>query len=126
MKEFRVALPNRPGQLAKLAGLLGQRNINIRSIAAISSANKSVVSLIPSNDAKTRYALRMGGFKYEEVDILTLDLTDRPGTLGRVAQKLGDANVNIESVYMLSKSGNKVKLALAVDSLAKAKRALKA
>lgn len=125
MKEFRVTLPNSPGQLARLAGLLGQRNINIRSIAAISAANKSVVSLIPSNDAKTRYALRLGGFKYEEVEILTLDLADRPGALGRVAQKLGDAKVNIDSVYLLTKAGNKVKLALAVDSLTRAKRALK-
>lgn len=38
-KEFRITLPNEPGQLARLGEVLGSRGINIMTVAAIGAAN---------------------------------------------------------------------------------------
>lgn len=39
------------------------------------------------------------GWEAAEEDVLEIALTDRPGSLGRIAQKLGNAGVNIRYAY---------------------------
>lgn len=50
-----------------------------------------------------------------------MDVEDRPGTMGEVARRVGEAGVNIELVYT---SFGAVGLVLGVDDLDKARAAL--
>ncbi|MEF8799362.1 MAG: ACT domain-containing protein [Candidatus Bipolaricaulota bacterium] len=121
MKEFKVSLSNRPGELANLAELLGDRRINIVSVAGVSEGKKSsTVTLVTEDEANTREALRAERFQFEEEELLIVDLEDKPGELATVARKLGDAQVNIESLYLLDKKEEGVKVGLEVDNRDKA------
>lgn len=124
MKEFRVTLPNRPGQLAGIAELLGERGINIKSVAGVADSPHPAVALVVEDVGQTRTALREGRFQFEEKEILTATLPDRPGELGQLARKLGNSGVNIESIYVLETEGENVQLALSVDNPKKAKEIL--
>ena len=55
-----------------------------------------------------------------EQEVIVLDMEDRPGALGEVARKLGDAKVNLTTVYLATNT----RLVLAADNLAEAKAAL--
>jgi len=124
MKEFRISLPHRPGELARIADMLARREINLKSVAGIAAANKAVVTMVAYDVNAMRTALQEGNIRFEEVEVLTVDLEDKAGELADIAAKIGNAGVNIESIYMLGREGSKVQLAIAVDNIQKAKKAL--
>ena len=55
-----------------------------------------------------------------ERDVLVVVIEDRPGTMGEVARRIGEAGVNIELVYA---TFGAVRLVLGVDDLDKARAA---
>jgi len=122
-KEFRISLPNQPGQLARVAEELGGEGVNILAVAAIGAASPLIVLVVDLED-KTREALKKLDLSFQEVELLTADVPHRPGELGIFAKKMGDAGVNIESIYLLEESEGKVKVALTVSDLNKAKQRL--
>ncbi len=123
--ELSVVLPNRPGSLASLAEALGKGGVNIESIAAVPVGNTGDVRLIVSDAAKARAALAGGGIECRASrDVLSIDLADQPGELGRVARKLADAGVNIDAVYVLGQKGDPKQIALWVPDVAKARSAI--
>jgi hypothetical protein len=54
-------------------------------------------------------------------EVLVIDVEDRPGTLGELARRLGEAGVNIELAYT---TFGGVKLVVATDDLESARAAL--
>ncbi len=123
MKEFRVYLPNEPGQLAQVGEALSRRGVNILTVAAIGAANPTV-ALVVDQEGIAREVLEGLGLSFEEVELLTLTVPNRPGELSTFAKKLGDAKINIESIYLLEASGEEAKVALTVSDSAKAKQVL--
>lgn len=122
-KEFRISLPNEPGQIARVCEALGRRGVNILSVAAIGAANP-VVALVADQEDKIGEALEELGLSFQELELLTVDVPHRPGELGSFARKMGDANINIDSIYLLWESSGEVKVALTVSDLTKAKQEL--
>ena len=118
-KEFRVSLPNEPGQLARLGETLGQHGVNILTVAAIGAANP-VIALVTDNENQTREALQEMGLIFQELEILTVKMPNRPGELGILSKKLADANINIESIYLLGEG----EVVFTVSNIAKAKQIL--
>lgn len=124
-KQFSVTLDDKPGELAKLAGALADKDINIRTGAAAVFGTKGVVNLITSDDAKTRDVLRAQKFVFSEADVLIAKLEDKPGTLAQLAKNLAAAKVSIKSFALLSNAGPKAEIALTVDDAEKAKGVIK-
>lgn len=122
-KEFRISLPNEPGQLARVSEALGGRGVNILSVAGIGTENP-VIALVADQEDTTRETLEELGLSFEEVELLTVDLPHHPGELGTLAKKMGDADVNIESIYLLIEPSGEFKVALTVSDLTKAKQEL--
>ncbi|MGQ0797945.1 MAG: ACT domain-containing protein [Methanobacteriota archaeon] len=124
-KIFSVTLDDKPGELAKLTGALGEKGINLRATSATTLGGKGIVNVITSDEAKTRDVLRTQKFSFSEDEALVARVDDRPGALAQVAKTLGAAKVNIKAVTLLSTSGTKAELALAVDNVEKAKTIVK-
>jgi hypothetical protein len=123
MKEFRVFLPNEPGQLARVGEALSHRGVNILTVAAIGALNPAVALVVDQEDI-ARVVLEELGLGFEEVELLTLNVPNRPGELSTFAKKLGDAEINIESIYLLEASGEEAKVALTVSDAARAREVL--
>lgn len=121
MKEFRISLLKQPGQLARVSGALGHRGVNILSLAATGTG---VLALVTDDEKQTRIVLQGLGLSFQEAELLIIKLPDRPGELGNFAKELGDANINIESVYLLSRARDEAELSFTVSDVAKAKQVL--
>jgi len=121
MIQIDVELPDRPGELAKLAALLGDSEININAISAESGLGRTYMSLIVDQPAKARGILLKAGYGCFEKTVLVVRLPDRPKALATLARKLGDAGVDITSIIQLESIGGHAQLALGVDDLAKAR-----
>jgi len=121
--EFTVKLPDRPGQLAKLASAFGDAKVQLRGIAA----QKGTVGLLVADKdaAKARRALKKAGFRAREGKTIEMRLQDKPGSLGRTAGRFGKGKVNISSMYVLAPGRGNVGVAFGVKNASKAKRALR-
>lgn len=120
MKEFKIFVKHKPGELARVAETLAGRAVNIKAIASESSGEEALLRVVTNDVNTTTKALNESGTKYKQNDILTVSLIDRPGELAKVAKKLGKAKINIESIYILGQKEGKTELALVVDDMKKA------
>jgi hypothetical protein len=124
MKEFKIFVEHKPGELAKVTEVLASRAVNIRAIASEANGDKASLRVVTNDVNTTIAALNESGTHYEQNDILTLTLLDRPGELSKVAKKLGKAKINIESIYILGQKNGKTDVALVVDDMKKAQERL--
>ncbi len=124
MKEFRVTVSNRPGELARVATSLARHGVSIKAVAASAHANQVVVHVVGHDVESTREGLQAGGIPFEETEVIVLLLEDKAGELARVASLLADQNINLNAVYLAGRADDLVELVLAVDDVKKAKRIL--
>jgi hypothetical protein len=121
---YTVRLKNEPGALGQLASRLAEHGIDIRTLAAGAVGNYGCAVLSTSDDAAAREVLRRGRYRYTEGEILKIGVEDRPGALAQLATRLGGAGVNITGVVLLGRHQGKAELAITVDSIEAAQKAL--
>ena len=125
MKEFRVFVADRPGELARVTEALSAAAVNIRAIANESKHHASFLRVVTQDGATTEKALTNAGLKYELNEILNLELLDRPGELAKVSRRLARGGIDVHSIYILGSKNGRTEIALVVDNMEKAKAALK-
>ncbi|MCR4404728.1 MAG: hypothetical protein NUW06_05590 [Candidatus Acetothermia bacterium] len=124
MREFRVSLPQRPGELARLTAELANKGVNLKAVAGIAEANKATIALVGHDVNALRQALQDARIRFEELELLTVELEDQPSALADLAAKLGDGGINLTSIYIVGREGTKVQVGFTTDQPAKAKKAL--
>lgn len=82
---------------------------------------KGVLKLIASDDEATRSKLKELDLSFDEREILTVTMPDRPGQLGDFATMLWEANINIETIFVIDTAGGFTELAVGVDKIEEAK-----
>lgn len=125
MKEFDVYVQNRPGELAKVCELLGKQGVNIRAIASERGGEKALIRVVTDDEVTTKSALSRHGIAFGQRDVISVRMLDRPGELGKMAQKLARGMVNVDAVYILGKDGGTTEIAFTVDNPKKANVLLK-
>ena len=98
--EFTVLLEDRPGALADWTEALAARGINIVGIHATPCPAEGIVQFVPNNVDATIEALRIANKDYTTREVLQVSLEDRPGALAQLARALGNAGININSLYI--------------------------
>lgn len=121
MIQLDVDVPDRPGELAKLAAILGDSRINIDAISAESAGGRSYMSLIVNEPMQAREALMKRGYSCATRTVLVVRIEDQPGALAGLARRLGDAGVDVLSLIHLGTVGGQAQIALGVDNLEKAR-----
>jgi len=121
---FTVRLKNEPGALAGLAAKLGEHGIDIRNVAAGAVGTYGCAVLSTSNDVAAREVMRKARYSFEEGEMLSVALEDRPGGLAQLTGRLAEAGVNITGVITLGRHQGKAELGITVDAVDVARRIL--
>jgi hypothetical protein len=114
---------NKTGELARVTGLLAEANVNIRWVAIASSESFGVVKLLVDNCDLAYRQLKHNGVPVSLVEILAIEVQDRPGGLHRVANCLADEKINVENASGFI-SNNRAVLLIETSHPARARRAL--
>ncbi len=121
-KEFDIALEDKVGALADVCDMLAQNGVNIKAISADGGRG---VRLVTSDDKTTRDLLQKAKLIFNESDVVSLQLLDRPGELAKVSRLLAREKVNIQSAYMLGGNGETKDMILKVSNVSDALKALR-
>ncbi len=124
MKEFRIFVNNKPGELARVTEALAASAVNIKAIASEGATEKPFLRVVTTDAATAERALKTAGFAFELSETLDVDLMDRPGELAKIARRLARQGVNVESIYILGSRNGKTQIALTVSDMARAKSAV--
>jgi hypothetical protein len=113
MKEITIIAGNDVGSLAAVAETLGSVGVNIEAISAYGLDGKAIFRLITSDVSTTLKALsRLPGVSVKESDTLVYRMINRPGELGKIARKLANRNINLESLYIVSRKQDFTEVAI--------------
>src|SRR2546426_5412378 len=115
MIQIDMEVPDRPGELAKLAAILGDAGINIDAIGAESTGGRSYVSLIVNQPLQARGAVMKSGDACSMRTVLVVRPYDKTGALAAPPRKLGDGGVDGVSAIPLRTVGGHAQGALGVD-----------
>jgi len=124
-KELKFRVPDRPGMLGEIAGALGEKKVNLRAINAWVEGTEGVVRIVVDKHSAAKKLLAQRGWMPEEIDVVEIELADKPGTLGAAAAKLGKAGVNITHVFVGTGGARKATVFLGVSDVAAAVKALR-
>lgn len=106
--QLGVYLDDRPGTLARACEALAKAGVNIEALAseggafAHSDNKQQLMRMVVSDAAKAMSILNDMGAVAVESEVLVIEGSCQPGTLARIADRLGRAEINIESVYLSS------------------------
>ena len=118
--DITVLIDDLPGALAQVGEVLGKAGINIDGYCSFTSGIKTQLHVLVQDAEAARSALDAAGLQVlQEREVLTVDMEDRPGELGKVARRIAEAGVNIDMVYM----GTESRLVVAAYDLDKARQA---
>jgi hypothetical protein len=108
---------DRPGALAALVQALSRSGVNIDGITEVDG----VVHVLARDPSAARAAMRSGGYVIEdELEVLIMPMSDRPGELSMVMQRLAEAGVNLRFLYLAT--GTRV--VIGADDITRARSAL--
>jgi hypothetical protein len=101
-KEIVVTLEDRPGTLAHFGEVMGRSGVNIEAILVATRGGGSsggTVQFLASDTDAAILALRADGVPCAARDVVVVDVSNEPGSLGDVSLVMADAGINIDSVY---------------------------
>jgi hypothetical protein len=125
--ELTIKVPNRAGQLAAISTALGDAQVNIAALAGSTVGTKGVIHVVVADkDAgRARRALKKAKLRVaSDRKLLEVRLADKPGTLARVATRLGKGRVSVDSAYMIGVGKGSRTIGFGVKDSRKANKAL--
>jgi len=96
-----VILPDEPGQLAHVAGVLAEAEINIEAIDGRQAGELGILTLSTSDDDAALHALLKSDLRAVTSDAIVFHLPDRPGALAGVAQLFGQHDLNVRTIHIM-------------------------
>jgi hypothetical protein len=120
-KDLTIIVPNRPGQVAKVADAIAKAGINIDGFCGVATNGEGVLHVLTQDSAATRRAVEGAGLKCrDEREVVVLDAEDRPGVLANVFRQIADQEISLEFGYLATNN----RLVLGAKDAAKVREAL--
>jgi len=123
--QLAVFLANRPGALARVCEALGNAGVNIHALATSDTVDHTVVRMVVSDPTRALMLLGEAGVLALETEVIAIETASQPGVLGKIAERLAEAEVNIEYAYLAGSLGaEKGLIILRPSDVEKAQRVL--
>ena len=92
-----VFVENKPGQTARITKLLAEARVNIRWVTIANSGSFGVMKFLVDQRNEAVGALKEEGLMVSLLEVLAVEVPDRPGSLQVVADTLGANNINLDN-----------------------------
>lgn len=104
-KELCLTVDNRVGVLNMISALLADRGINVEALIGHETADekRSTIRLVADDSRRAADVFREKKIgTVEELDIVTVDMENKPGALASMTKLLTQKDINIRHLYATS------------------------
>jgi hypothetical protein len=113
VRQISVFLENQPGRLGALCDILAEMGINIEAIMVPSGTEYGIVHLIVDRPQEALQALEQHAYRTYTSRVLDMRVTNEPGALARVADRLAELGIDVKYAYSaVTDGGGRVILAV--------------
>ena len=124
IKQFTIAVENRPGTVAEIARILGNAKVNVLSLRGTAEGTSGTIELVAEDARRAKKALDEAKISYQESSAEEYVLPNKSGALAQCLEKLAAKGVNLRSIHATaSKGGRKAVVVCTVEAEAKAVQA---
>jgi hypothetical protein len=124
MRDCSIQLTNHAGDLARVAQALARRGVNIKALAGMSIGGVAMARILPDDIVGARSAFEAASIRFTESEVHLVLLENTAGVLATVTNRLGEAGINLEAIYITGTADDLVELAIVCDNPKKAKKIL--
>ncbi len=117
IKQISLFAENKPGRLAKIASNFRKAGINIRAFTIAEAGDFGIIRMVVDRPDKAHEVLHDAGFTVSETNVLGIEMEDVPGGLGKIADVLGEKNINIDYAYAFVTKTEQALLILRVNDI---------
>ena len=105
---YYTTAPDKPGEAARILGVLRDAGVNLLACSAFPSARRSQLDFVPADPAGFVAAARAAKIKLSpKKTVFLIEGDDRVGVMAEIAAKLGDAQINITAVDAVTAGGGR-------------------
>jgi hypothetical protein len=117
IKQISLFAENKPGRLAKIASNFRKAGINIRAFTIAEAGDFGIIRMVVDRPDNAHEVLHDAGFTVSETNVLGIEMEDVPGRLGKIADVLGEKNINIDYAYAFVTKTEQALLILRVNDI---------
>ena len=123
-KQLSIFLENKTGRLNDVAKILSESSINMKAFSIADNTDFGILRVLVSDTDKAYQILKQNGFAVKFTDVITLHISNTPGSLYSILDLLATANIYIEYMYAFSE-GEQASVVIRPDNLEQAVKVLK-
>ncbi len=123
-RQFVVQLDNHPGELTRLIKAFEAFRIEIAHVACVGSGPLECLFVTTTDDDAARRVIKGLGHPFIEGEPLMVEVPDRPGAFGDIADRLAQAGVTVTGVVKAGERPGFAEWAFCVDDVTTARQAL--
>jgi len=125
VKIVAVFAENKLGQMARITGVLADAGVNVRWVTIATTESFGVIKFLVDQSEIAYHKLKEQGFAVSLLDVLAIEVSDRPGGLYRVATVFYENKINVEnSSGFVLEPGKRAVLLIEVKDIETAKEVL--
>lgn len=106
VKQLSVFIENKAGAVKDIANLLGNNNINMRSLQIADSKDFGILRLIVDDSSKALELVKNAGYTAKLTDVISVVVPDKPNGLNDLLKLLADSNIEIDYLYVFIGKNN--------------------
>jgi hypothetical protein len=100
-----VEVDNEPGALARVAAAISDAGVNLAAATCTGAGTKAELHILVPHAEPVKHALAITNLAVtREREVVVVDAEDRPGALADLARKVAKAGVNIDLVYVATRT----------------------
>jgi len=88
IKQFTIAVENRPGTVAEVARVLGNAKVNVLSLRGTAEGASGTIELVAEDARRAKRALDEAKISYQETAAEEYELSNKAGALAECLEKL--------------------------------------
>ena len=85
--------------MARILELIAGEGVNVLAFAGFSQGDEATLTFVPDDAKKATAVLKAQGIEFKSLPILVVKGASGAGDGARIARKLADAGINLESTY---------------------------
>ena len=125
--QISIFLENKTGRMAKVTGVLAEKDINIIALSVADTSEFGILRLIVDKPDLAYESVKEAGFTAMTNYVIAVEVEDRPGGLAKILGILSEAELNVEYMYaFVERSTGRAALIFRFDEDEKAIKTLQA
>ena len=100
-----IEIENEPGALAAIAAAISDAGVNIAAATCTGPAERAELHILVPHAEAAKHALAISNVSVtSEREVVVVEAKDRPGELADMARRVAKAGINLDLVYVATRS----------------------